>query len=271
MHSHDNSDAQPASPGNPATTAPAGPNAMGDDEPHARRASIAPAAEDPAPSVGDVETAGILPPVKPLLRGWLHLGTAPLALATGIVLTILTPSPYRWTSVVFTMSSVVLFGMSALYHRGNWQPRVHALLRRFDHANIFLLIAGTYTPLSWVLLGNPTRYIVLGIVWIGAILGIVMKVSWMGAPRWLYVPLYIALGWVAIWFLPEFARRGSGAIVALIIAGGIAYTLGAVAYALKRPNPAPRWFGFHEIFHTGTVIGWVCHAVAVFIVMLTVA
>ncbi|MDO5495402.1 MAG: hemolysin III family protein [bacterium] len=200
--------------------------------------------------------------VKPILRGWIHTVTAPLALAACIVLIALTPSGYRWTTIVFGIASVVLFSVSAVYHRGTWSPRVTATLRRLDHSNIFLLIAGTYTPLSWILLPRPTALLVLGIVWGGAIVGSLMKVLWLGAPRWLYVPIYVALGWVAVWFLPQFRVAGSGAVMWLVIAGGIAYTVGALAYALKWPNPSPRWFGFHEIFHAGTVIGWVCHFIA---------
>lgn len=206
--------------------------------------------------------------VKPKLRGWIHAITAPLAFAAGIVLIVLTPSPLRWTSTIFASTSVILFGMSAVYHRGRWNARVAAVLRRFDHANIFLLIAGTYTPLSVVLLPHTTAITVLAIVWTGAIGGILMKIFWMDAPRWLYVPIYIALGWVAIWFLPAYWNAGGPAIVWLILAGGIAYTIGAAAYGLKRPNPVPGWFGFHEVFHLGTVIGWTCHFIAVMMVML---
>nr|NLD40195.1 hemolysin III family protein [Actinomycetales bacterium] len=201
--------------------------------------------------------------VKPHLRGWIHTVTAPIALVACIVLVVLTPAGFRWNTIVFSLSSVVLFTMSAIYHRGNWSPRVTATLRRLDHSNIFLLIAGTYTPLSWILLERPVAQVVLSIVWSGALAGIIMKVVWLSAPRWLYVPIYVALGWVAVWFLPAFREVGGGALMWLVIAGGIAYTVGALAYALKWPNPAPRWFGFHEIFHVGTVIGWVCHFIAV--------
>ncbi|HHW82756.1 MAG TPA: hemolysin III family protein [Actinomycetales bacterium] len=204
----------------------------------------------------------VIQAVKPHLRGWIHTVTAPLAFAACIVLIVLTPAGYRWTTTVFGISSVVLFAMSAVYHRGHWGPRTMATLRRLDHSNIFLLIAGTYTPLSWILLERPTALLVLGIVWGGAIAGIILKVFWLRSPRWLYVPIYVALGWVAVWFLPHFRNSGSDAIMWLVISGGIAYTLGALAYAFKWPNPSPRWFGFHEVFHAGTVIGWVCHYIA---------
>ena len=203
--------------------------------------------------------------VKPRLRGWIHAVTAPLALAAGIVLIVLTPTRAAEIAVtVFAISTVILFGHSAIYHRGTWSPRVAATLRRMDHANIFLLIAGTYTPLSVILLDRPTARLVLTVVWGGALVGILLRVFWLGAPRWLYTPLYVALGWVAVWFLPQFGASGGGAIVWLVVAGGIAYTVGAVVYALKWPDPAPRWFGFHEVFHVCTVIGYVCHYIAVF-------
>lgn len=207
--------------------------------------------------------------VKPILRGWIHAFTAPTALVVGIILVALTPAAERWSTAVFAATGVILFGLSAVYHRGNWSPRVHAVLRRLDHANIFLLIAGTYTPLAWILLARPTALLVLAIVWGGAAAGILLQVLWPSAPRWVYVPLYIALGWVAVWFLPAFWAH-SPAIVWLLMAGGIAYTVGAGAYGFKRPNPWPRYFGFHEIFHVGTVVGWVCHVVAVFLAVAAI-
>lgn len=202
--------------------------------------------------------------VKPLLRGWLHAVMAPLALVYGIVLVVLTPAGAARASVaVFAAATVLLFGTSAIYHRGTWSPRVGAVLRRLDHSNIFLVIAGTYTPLAVMLLPASTSRVLLTVIWSGALAGILMRVLWLGAPRWLYVPIYVALGWVAVWFLPAFASAGGAVVVTLVIAGGIGYTLGAVVYGLKRPNPSLRWFGFHEIFHVGTVIGYTCHAIAV--------
>jgi hemolysin III len=180
------------------------------------------------------------------------------------VLVALSPTPEaRISTAVFALAAVVLFGTSAVYHRGTWSARTAAMLRRADHSNIFLLIAGTYTPLAVLLLDASTARILLVVVWGGAILGIAARILWLDAPRWVYVPIYMALGWVAIGFLPAFARSGGPAIVWLVALGGLAYSLGATVYALKRPNPSPRWFGFHEIFHVGTVLGWGCHYVAV--------
>ncbi len=201
--------------------------------------------------------------VKPKLRGWIHAGMAPLSLAAGVVLVALAPTtPGRVSAVVFALSAIMLFGTSAVYHRGRWSPRVAGVLRRMDHTNIFLIIAGTYTPLSVMLLDWPTNRNLLVIVWSGAVAGLLARVFWLGAPRWVYTPIYVALGWVAVWFLPDFARAGGPAVLWLVIAGGIAYTLGAVVYGTKWPNPSPRWFGFHEIFHSLTVVGYVCHYIA---------
>ena len=220
--------------------------------------------------VRDAATAA-LDAVKPKMRGWIHAVTAPLALAACIVLTVLAPTTtLTWASAVYLACSLALFTNSGVYHIGNghWPVKVSATLRSVDHANIFLLIAGTYTPLSLALLDAGTARLVLVIVWAGAIAGILARVLWMTAPRWLYTPLYVLLGWVAIWFLPEFWRNGGPAVVWLIIAGGVVYTLGAVVYALKRPDPAPRWFGFHEIFHACTVAAWACQCVACFLAVL---
>ena len=210
--------------------------------------------------------------LKPRLRGWLHLATAPLTLAAGIVLIALSPSAEtRVGSAVYAGSAVLLFTVSAVYHRGRWSPRVHGVLKRLDHANIFLLIAGSYTPFSLLLLHGTQRAVLLSVVWGGALLGVAFRVLWVGAPRWLYVPIYVALGWAAVFFIPGFAdgavsRLGLGigtAVLVLVIAGGALYTVGGVVYGLKRPNPSPRWFGFHEVFHTFTILAFVTHYVGV--------
>ncbi|MCU1432940.1 MAG: Hly-III family protein [Actinotalea sp.] len=213
--------------------------------------------------------AEIADAVKPRLRGWVHAGTAPLAVVGAVVLVALSPTPgARIANVVFGLSAILLFGTSAVYHRGTWSPRVGAVLRRLDHTNIFLIIAGTYTPLAVLLLEGPTARDLLLVVWCGALLGTLGRIFWLGAPRWLYVPIYLALGWVAVWFLPAFWTAGGPAVVWFIAVGGAAYSIGAVVYALKRPNPSPRWFGFHEVFHVLTVVGFACHYVAVVIATL---
>src|SRR6478672_8029425 len=208
---------------------------------------------------------------KPKLRGWLHLATAPLTLAAGIVLIAVSPDETtRIGSAIFTATAVILFTVSAVYHRGTWSPRVWAFLRRFDHANIFLLIAGSYTPFSLLLLEGEERVWLLSTVWVGAVLGVLFRVFWTDAPRWLYVPIYIAMGWAAIFFIPSFldgaTRLGVGvgiAIFTMICVGGALYTMGGVVYGFKRPNPWPRWFGFHEVFHSFTILAFVAHYVGV--------
>ena len=210
--------------------------------------------------------------VKPKLRGWIHLGTAPLTLAGGIVLIALSPdSTTRWGSALFSASALVLFTVSAIYHTGSWSPRVWAFLRRFDHANIFVLIAGSYTPLTLILLEGTERTVLLATVWTSAVLGVLFRVFWTDAPRWLYVPVYISMGWAAIFFLPGFAdgaaeRIGGNlgtAVLILIAAGGALYSLGGVVYGFQRPDPWPRWFGFHEVFHTLTILAFVTHYVGI--------
>jgi hemolysin III len=207
--------------------------------------------------------------VKPRLRGWLHLATAPATLAAGVVLVALSPTATtRLGSAVYAVCSVMLFTVSAVYHRGRWSPRVNGVLQRFDHANIFLLIAGTYTPFGLLLLRGTDRIVMLSVIWSGAVMGMAFRVLWLGAPRWLYTPIYIGLGWAAVFFLPQFAAGshrlgvGLGAVVLSLIAlGGALYTLGGVVYGFKRPDPWPRWFGFHEVFHTCTILAFVTHYV----------
>jgi hemolysin III len=202
--------------------------------------------------------------IKPRLRGWLHLGMAPLALVASAVLVVLAPSSEaRAAALVFGVTAVLLFGTSALYHRGHWSPRVAAVLKRFDHANIFLIIAGTYTPFAVLLLPPGAGTTLLWIVWVGALAGVAFRVLWVGAPRWLYTPVYVALGWVAVFYLGPLLDAGGALVVGLIIAGGLLYTLGAVVYGTKRPNPSPRWFGFHEVFHAFTVAAFLAHYAAV--------
>lgn len=206
---------------------------------------------------------------KPRLRGWLHAGWAPLLQIAGLILLVATPTLIGRIGVaIYLVSATILFGMSAVYHRGNWSQRVAAVLRRLDHSNIFLLIAGTYTPLALVLLDGADRIVLLSVIWGVAALGITFKMLWMSAPRWLYTGLYLAMGWAALWWLVPFAKAGGPVVLALIVLGGLVYSLGAVVYALRLPNPSPTWFGFHEIFHACTVIAAASHFAAIAIVML---
>ena len=201
--------------------------------------------------------------VKPRLRGWLHAGIAPLALAAGIVLIALAPTgEAAAAAAAFSASAVLLFTTSAIYHRGRWSAPVERRLKRLDHANIFFLIAGTYTPFAVLALSGDTRIAVLAAVWGTAIGGALFRVLWVGAPRWSYVPLYLGLGWAAGFVVPQLLHGVGEAAFTLIAVGGACYTVGGVIYGLKRPNPSPRWFGFHEVFHTLTIIGFVCQYIA---------
>jgi hemolysin III len=204
--------------------------------------------------------------VKPTWRGWIHAGTFPVAIVLGIVLIVLADgAAAKISSAVFVLSSLLLFGISALYHRFNWKPRTRMLLKRLDHANIFLLIAGSYTPITVLSLPPAKATLLLWLIWGGAGLGILFRVFWIGAPRWLYVPLYISLGWGALAFIVDFFNANA-TMMTLILVGGLFYTIGAVIYGLKRPNPFPGKFGFHEIFHTLTLLAFLCHWVGIFLV-----
>jgi hemolysin III len=201
---------------------------------------------------------------KPRLRGWLHAGTFPLAVIAGVVLITLAPTTAgRVSATIYTVTAALLFGTSAAYHRGSWSPRTQGVLKRLDHSNIFLIIAGTYTPFAALLLPSGRARVLLFIVWGGAVGGVLFRVLWVGAPRWLYTPVYIALGWVAVIYLPDFLRQGGVALLSLVVIGGLLYTVGGVVYGVKRPDPSPRWFGFHEIFHACTVAAFIVHYIAV--------
>ncbi|WP_165063912.1 PAQR family membrane homeostasis protein TrhA [Marisediminicola senii] len=203
---------------------------------------------------------------KPTWRGWIHAGTFPLAIVLGIVLiTAAEGSAAKISSAVFVASSMLLFGISALYHRFDWSERTRLLLKRMDHANIFLLIAGSYTPITVLALPEPKSTLLLWLVWGGAGLGILFRIFWIGAPRWLYVPLYLLLGYAALAFIVDF-YAANATMMTLILVGGLCYTVGAVVYALKRPNPVPGTFGFHEIFHTLTLAAFLCHWTGIFLV-----
>jgi hemolysin III len=208
--------------------------------------------------------------VKPRLRGWLHAAMAPIALAAGIVLVCLAATPAAVVgAAVFLAASVLLFGTSGVYHRGTWRTRGQAVLRRMDHSNIFVFIAATYTPLALILLDGASRMILLTVIWAAAVGGLFFRLFWLSAPRALYTALYVVMGWTALGWLGAFYRAAGPAVVILVLAGGVCYTLGALVYGRKRPNPSPTWFGFHEIFHTATIAGFTCHYVAISMISYT--
>ena len=173
-------------------------------------------------------------------------------------------------TTAFGITAVALFATSATYHRGRWSPRTAVILKRLDHANIFLIIAGTHTPFAVMLLPPGQARTLLVVVWSSAVAGVLFRVFWTDAPRWLYTMVYVAMGWVAVFYLVPFWRTGGPLIVGLIAAGGLLYTVGAVVYAAKRPDPSPRWFGFHEVFHAFTVAAFSSHWVAALLAVLGV-
>jgi hemolysin III len=202
--------------------------------------------------------------VKPHLRGVLHEVAFAISLVTGTAIVCLASGTRQVTAATIYAASVcLLFGTSAAYHRGHWGPRMHALMARLDHSMIFVLIAGTYTPIALVLLEGWLRWVVFGAVWGGAAAGILARNVLRSPPRWVFVMLYLVLGWVAVGVIPQILDKGGVAVFVLVIVGGIFYSLGAVVYARKKPNPSPRWFGFHEVFHAFTLAAFISHYVAV--------
>jgi len=205
---------------------------------------------------------------KPRMRGLLHAYAFFVAAVCGVVLSVLAatrPGAGAVVScVIYSLTVCGLFGTSALYHRRVWSPRGYAIMRRLDHSMIFIFIAGTYTPFCVLLLPTRPATVLLAIVWTGAVGGVAMKLIWPHAPRWASAPLYIGLGWVAVAVLPDIGRGGGPAALALLVAGGVAYTVGAIFYALRRPNPWPTIFGHHEFFHACTLVAALCHHIAIY-------
>jgi hemolysin III len=207
--------------------------------------------------------------LKPRLRGWLHAYAAIISIVTGTVLVAVVGSVRTAgttaTMAIYAATVTLLFGTSALYHRVTWSPRAHGVMRRLDHSMIFIFIAGTYTPIAVVTLSRAHAVLILSVVWAGALCGVVLQSAWPTAPRWLSVPCYLAVGWVAVFVMPQVLHHAGIAALTLIVAGGLLYSVGALMYALKRPNPWPNVFGFHEAFHTCTLLGAICHYVAIWL------
>jgi hemolysin III len=207
-------------------------------------------------------TSDALP--KPLLRGVLHQVGFSVSLVVGTLLIVGADGARRHAAAaVFAGSVAVCFGASALYHRVTWTPRLRLWMRRVDHAGVYLLIAGTYTPVCLLVLDGSWRLVVLVMVYAGAGAAIVLKFAWVEAPKWVAAVLGIALGWAGIAVLPQLAVRLNPAAVALLGVGGLAYTAGAIIYARRRPNPLPAVFGYHELFHALTLVAVVCQYVAI--------
>ena len=202
--------------------------------------------------------------MKPRLRGVFHQYAFFASLASGTLLVLLAATTKASVAAAIYAASVsALFGVSALYHRVTWTTATRRRLRRLDHAMIFLLIAGTYTPVGLLVLNGTLATVVLAVVWGGALAGIVLELAWTTAPRWLGGTVYLALGWMAVVAMPQlFARLGiAGGL--LIVAGGLIYSAGAAVYALRRPDPVPTVFGYHEVFHLLVIAGVAAHFLAI--------
>jgi hemolysin III len=209
-------------------------------------------------------TTAQLPPMRPRFRGVIHQWSFFVAVVAGAALIVWAPAGRATAAAaIYAAALAGLLGTSALYHRVTWQPRARAWLRRLDHAMIFVLIAGTYTPFALLVLDGTLSEVVLAGVWSGALAGTVFTLLWVEAPKWLVASTYIALGWFSVIAVPQITERaGAGALVLLGI-GGLAYTAGAIVYARRRPDPRPATFGYHEIFHVLVVVAAAAHFAAV--------
>jgi hemolysin III len=227
----------------------------------------------PTPAHPAAAIAAAVADLKPRLRGWLHAYAAAVSIASGAALiavaAALRGGPAGASTGIYAATVTLLFGTSALYHRLSWGPRGHAVMRRLDHSMIFVFIAGTYTPIAVLTLPHTAAIAVLTVVWAGALFGVALQTAWPSTPRWLSVPCYVALGWVAAFVFPDLLHSGGVAPFVLIAAGGVVYTLGAVVYGLKRPDPWPGTFGFHEVFHLCTLVAALCHYVAIWLAVFS--
>jgi hemolysin III len=201
---------------------------------------------------------------RPRLRGVLHQYAFFASLLAGSALVAVAPTPSaRFAAAAFAGTVAAMFGVSAVYHRVTWRPRARAWMARLDHATIYLLIAGTYTPYALLALAGAWRVVVLAVVWSGAAAAIVLKFAWVDAPKALAAALGVGLGWAGVVALPQLVKEVGAAATVLLLAGGALYTAGAVVYALRRPDPLPAVFGYHELFHALVVAGVACHYVSV--------
>jgi hemolysin III len=202
---------------------------------------------------------------RPRFRGVSHQYAFFASLITGAVLILIAPTRKATTAAaIYAVSVSGLFGASALYHRITWRrPSARAWMRRLDHSMIFVLIAGTYTPFALLVLHGTLANVVLAIVWGGALGGVVLKLAWVDAPKWLMAAIYVALGWVGAATIPQMASRAGIGAVTLLAVGGVLYSAGAVVYALRRPDPSPKVFGYHEIFHVLVIAAAAVHYAAI--------
>jgi hemolysin III len=207
---------------------------------------------------------------KPRMRGWIHFYAAWLAVICGTTLVSVSwaakSARAGYATLIYAAATVAMFAVSATYHRVQWKS-VPARLRmkRLDHSMIFVFIAGSYTPFARLAMPHHTGNLVLWIVWVGALAGILLKLCWPTAPRWVGVPLYLLLGWVAVWYAPTIIHVAGVAAMVLLAVGGVLYSIGGIFYGLRWPDPWPRTFGYHEFFHALTALAAICHYIAMWL------
>ena len=222
----------------------------------------------------DLAELSVLADLRPRMRGWIHLYSGFVAIVTGATLVAVawaTTGPVAALACgIYALTVCGVFGVSATYHRVHWSTTAaRTWMKRADHSMIFIFIAGSYTPFCVLALSAPEKWIVLVVVWAVALAGVTLKMIWPGAPRWLGVPLYMILGWTIVFVAPELTARAGVTVMVLLAVGGLFYTVGAVLYATRWPNPWPSTFGHHEFFHSATVIAALVHYVAVWLVVFT--
>ena len=225
-------------------------------------------------AVAPTQTAA--PLARPRARGWIHAYSAVAAVVIGITLTVMAAvtsgAGAALACGIYTLTVIGLFSVSAIYHRHTWTSvRARTWMKRADHSMIFVFIAGSYTPITVLAQEPPTSTWVLVVVWIGALCGVALKMGWPHAPRWIGVPIYLALGWVAVFVMPELLAAGGVAAFVLICAGGLLYTVGAIFYAIRKPNPWPATFGYHEFFHACVSLAALCHCIAIWLILYRTA
>ena len=207
-------------------------------------------------------------PPKPRLRGVLHQYAFFVSLAAGAALVALAQGAGRAAALIYALALSGLLGVSALYHRVDWSPGARRWMRRLDHSMILVLIAGTYTPFALVVLSGPVARVVLAVVWVAALVGIVVNVLWVRAPKWVMASFGVALGWLLAIVAPELVTEAGVLVVVLLAVGGVLYTIGAIVYAVGRPDPVPAVFGYHEVFHVLVVVAAAVHYAGVAVSVL---
>lgn len=243
-------------------------------EPSTAPQPVLPAPASAVAELGEHLVEGITG-VKPRFRGWIHLYSAFVAIITGSALVAVSwslASPRAGHStLIYAAATVAMFAVSAIYHRVQWKSETaRKLMKRLDHSMIFVFIAGSYTPFARLAMPHRAGLLVLWIVWGGALAGILLKMCWPTAPRWVGVPLYLLLGWVAVWFAPTIVHVAGVAAMVLLAVGGVLYSAGGVFYGLRWPDPWPKTFGYHEFFHAFTVVAAICHYIAMWLAVFYV-